>query len=45
MQAGPAWMLHKIIDLLVDSTLPLVDKIGEQLSSIEDKMLGQPSTR
>jgi magnesium transporter len=42
MQAGPAWMLHKIIDLLVDSTLPLVDKIGEQLSSIEDKMLDNP---
>jgi magnesium transporter len=42
MQAGPAWVLHKIIDLLVDSTLPLVDKVGEQLSAIEDKMLDNP---
>jgi magnesium transporter len=42
MQAGPAWALHKIIDLLVDSTLPLVDSVGEQLSGIEDKMLDNP---
>jgi magnesium transporter len=42
MQAGPAWALHKIIDLLVDSTLPLIDRIGEQLSGIEDKMLSSP---
>lgn len=40
--AGPAWALHKIIDVLVDSTLPLVDRIGEQLSTIEDRMLDNP---
>jgi len=42
LAAGPAWVLHKVIDLLVDSTLPLVDKVGEQLDAIEDKMLGNP---
>jgi magnesium transporter len=42
MQAGPAWTLHKIIDLLVDNTLPLVDKVGEQLNAIEDKILDNP---
>ena len=42
MATGPAWVLHKIIDLLVDSTLPLVDKVGEQLESIEDRMLDNP---
>lgn len=42
MQAGPAWVLHKIVDMLVDSTLPLVDRVGEQLGSIEDKMLDSP---
>ena len=42
MQAGPAWLLHKIIDLAVDTTLPLVDRVGEQLSGIEDKMLDNP---
>jgi len=42
MATGPAWVLHKIIDVLVDSTLPLVDKVGERLDSIEDTMLGNP---
>jgi magnesium transporter len=42
MQTGPAWILHKIIDLLVDSALPLIDKIGERLSAIEDAMLDNP---
>lgn len=42
MQAGPAWVLHRIVDTLVDSTLPLVDRIGEQLIAIEDKMLDNP---
>jgi magnesium transporter len=42
MQAGPAWTLHKIVDLLVDGTLPLIDRVGEQLSAIEDKMLSNP---
>ena len=42
MSQGPAWVLHKIIDLLVDSTLPLVDRVGEQLSAIEDRMLDAP---
>jgi magnesium transporter len=40
--AGPAWVLHRIIDILVDSTLPLVDDIGEQLEAIEDTMLDNP---
>jgi len=42
MATGPAWVLHKIIDVLVDSTLPLVDKVGEQLETIEDRMLDNP---
>jgi len=37
MQAGPAWALHKIIDLLVDSTLPLIDRIGEAALGDRDK--------
>ena len=42
MSGGPAWALHKIIDLAVDSTLPLVDKVGEQLDTLEDRMLDNP---
>ena len=39
MRSGSDWTLHAIIDLLVDSTLPLVDAIGEDLNTIEDAML------
>lgn len=42
MRGGPDWTLHAIIDLLVDSTLPLVDEMGEQLSAIEERMLDKP---
>lgn len=42
LSTGPAWVLHKVIDLLVDSTLPLVDTVGEQLEKIEDAMLENP---
>lgn len=36
---GPDWTLHAIIDRLVDSALPLVDDMGDELSTIEDSML------
>lgn len=39
LRSGSDWTLHAIIDLLVDSTLPLVDAIGEELNTIEDAML------
>ena len=39
LRSGSDWTLHAIIDLLVDSTLPLVDAIGEDLNTIEDAML------
>lgn len=36
---GTDFLLHSIIDRLVDDTLPLVDEMGEQLGVIEDDML------
>ncbi|MHB9004576.1 MAG: magnesium/cobalt transporter CorA [Coriobacteriia bacterium] len=42
MQRGPDWILHAIIDRLVDSTLPLADGLGDELEAIEDNMLGEP---
>ncbi|NTU70855.1 MAG: magnesium/cobalt transporter CorA [Coriobacteriia bacterium] len=39
MSKGPDWLLHAIIDRLVDDTLPLVDQIGDSLEAIEDDML------
>lgn len=39
LSGGPDWALHAIIDRLVDSTLPLVDAMGDELNTIEDAML------
>jgi magnesium transporter len=39
---GPDWLLHAIIDRLVDSLLPIVDQLGDDLDDIEDDMLGEP---
>ncbi len=39
MRRGPDWLLHAIIDRLVDDTLPLVDDLGDRLDTIEDAML------
>ena len=39
LRSGADWTLHAIIDLQVDTTMPLVDDIGDALNSIEDAML------
>jgi len=39
LRSGADWTLHAIIDLQVDTTMPLVDDIGEELNMIEDAML------
>ncbi|TLM89310.1 MAG: magnesium transporter CorA family protein, partial [Actinobacteria bacterium] len=40
--AGPDWVLHAVVDRLVDGVLPIVDELGDQLDDIEDAMLGEP---
>ena len=42
LKGGPDWTLHAIIDQLVDSSLPLVDSVGEQLEAAEEQMLDDP---
>ena len=42
LRSGADWTLHAIIDLQVDSTMPLIDEIGEELNVIEDAMLQSP---
>ncbi|MBI5231534.1 MAG: magnesium/cobalt transporter CorA [Coriobacteriales bacterium] len=42
MDGGPDWTLHAIIDLLVDSMLPIVDDVGDSLDSLEDAILASP---
>ncbi len=39
LQHGADWLLHAILDRLVDGSLPLIDDVGEKLSAIEDAML------
>ncbi len=42
MSRGQDWLLHAIIDHMVDSVLPVVDKLGDDLDDVEDSMLGEP---
>lgn len=42
LKRGPDWVLHAILDRLVDSVLPVADAIGEQFQVIEDRMLDSP---
>jgi len=42
LEGGPDWTLHAIVDQLVDSVLPLVDVVGEQLEDVEERMLDAP---
>ncbi len=39
---GPDWILHAIIDRLVDSVLPIADALGDDLDDIEDALLRAP---
>jgi magnesium transporter len=39
---GPDWVLHGIIDRLVDDVLPVVDSLGERLDDIEDVVVTNP---
>jgi magnesium transporter len=42
LELGPDWLLHSIIDRLVDSVLPIADEIGDSLDDIEDNLLRAP---
>lgn len=42
MIRGQDWLLHAILDHLVDSVLPIVDGLGDRLDDVEDVMLGEP---
>lgn len=42
MPQGPDWVLHGILDRMVDSLMPVVDAIGDRIESVEDRMLDDP---
>ena len=39
---GPDWVLHGIIDRLVDEILPYVDRLGEELDDVEEIVITDP---
>jgi magnesium transporter len=41
-QRGPDWILHGIIDRIVDDVLPVVDRLGERLDGIEEVVIVDP---
>lgn len=43
MARGTDWVLHGILDRLVDSMLPVADGIGDALEDVEDRMLADPT--
>lgn len=36
---GPDWLLHAVLDGLVDDVFPVVDSIGDHLEDLQDEML------
>ncbi len=38
--AGPAWLMHRIVDTMVDNYLPEVDKLHERVDQIEKEIFG-----
>lgn len=40
---GPDWLAHAILDRLVDQLLPVVEAIDEEIASLEDEALENPT--
>jgi magnesium transporter len=41
---GPAWIVHLILDHLVDDYLPMLDAFDEQIANLEDDIVEQAGT-
>ena len=45
LSAGPAHLLHFMLDVLVDHYLPIVDRLGEEIDELEEAIfVGDPSS-
>jgi magnesium transporter len=40
----PDWVLHGIVDAIVDEFLPIVDEVDETIDKLEEEILGRPDT-
>lgn len=42
---GPDWLLHGLLDALVDEYLPIVDAVDDEIDGLEERMLARRDTR
>jgi magnesium transporter len=45
LKQGPAFVLYTIVDFIVDQYFPIVDALGEELESLEQRVFTQPFSR
>lgn len=45
LKLGPAFALYAIMDFIVDQYFPIVDALGEELETLEQRVLGEPFNR
>ena len=45
LKQGPAFVLYAIMDFIVDQYFPIVDALGEELESLEQRVFAQPFSR
>jgi magnesium transporter len=45
LKQGPAFVLYAVMDFIVDQYFPLVDALGEELESLEQRVFTQPFSR
>ena len=45
LKQGPAFVLYAIMDFIVDQYFPIVDALGEELESLEQRVFTQPFSR
>jgi magnesium transporter len=44
LKKGPAWVMHALLDHLVDHYTPLLDDMDEEIAELEDKVLAHAGT-
>ncbi len=44
LKKGPAWVMHSLLDHLVDHYMPLLDQMDEEIADLEDKVLAHAGT-
>jgi magnesium transporter len=45
LKQGPAFVLYSVMDFIVDQYFPIVDALGEELESLEQRVFAQPFSR